>query len=531
MHRPSVMLASLVTTALVAAGCNGSSGQSSSGRQAEYVKDGTFAYAIPDDIGPFDPYRSQLLFAYAGIAYDSLINMQPNGVIVSGLAEKWAADERKATFTLRPDITCSDGTPLTASQVAADLTYLSDPKNASPLYGTFIPTAKMTAAGDDAKRTVTVSLKQPFGFILRTVGLVPIVCGGGLKDPGSLKNSSKGTGPFVLTKVVPGQSYTFARRDGYRWGPGGASTSAPGTPKTLVMRVITNETTAANLMLSGQVNLARVISQDHQRLDARGLKKNSLPTSGAWLWFNHRSDRPTADKQVRQALVQALDLSQVIKVSTDGAGRASTGLVALDPKPCTGDSVAGQLPEHDVAAAEALLDKAGWVKGGDGIRRKGGRRLAIDLHFVATTAPANKTAAELIAAQWKAVGVATKLSSDTRATLSKVMFQTGGYDVYVSGFGANLPSQMVPYLSGPVPPKGTNTAGIENKGYDDLVAKASAATGATACDYWNQAEQALYRELDVVPVSDRYWYFYLRGAQAAVTGFSQPIPTSIRMLR
>lgn len=43
--------------------------------------------------------------------------------------------------------------------------------------------------------------------------------------------------------------------------------------------------------------------------------------------------------------------------------------------------------------------------------------------------------------------------------------------------------------------------------------------------------QALYRELDVVPVSDRYWYFYLRDAQASVTGFSMPVPTSIRVLR
>jgi peptide/nickel transport system substrate-binding protein len=51
-----------------------------------------------------------------------------------------------------------------------------------------------------------------------------------------------------------------------------------------------------------------------------------------------------------------------------------------------------------------------------------------------------------------------------------------------------------------------------------------------ACTYWNQAEQALYRNLDVVPISDRPITNYLNKAEARITGQYIPVPTSLRVL-
>lgn len=204
--------------------------------------------------------------------------------------------------------------------------------------------------------------QKPFGFVLNTVGQLPIVCPKGLTDPNVFKNGSAGTGPFVLTAVVPGQSLTFTVRKGNTWGPGGASTSAPGTPAKVVLKVVSDQTTAANLLLSGGANLAEISGPDGQRLERAGLRKVQRLGSGAWLWFNHLGGRPTAGKQVRQALVQALDLGQVVKVSTGGSGGPSTGLVTRQPRPCTADTVSGQFPKYDLAAAGALLDTAGWRK-------------------------------------------------------------------------------------------------------------------------------------------------------------------------
>ena len=526
MHRPSALPALLLTTSLVATGCNNATTQNGEG-SAKYALNGTFTYDIGDDPGAFDPYHSQLIFGYASLAYDSLVNLRPDGKFVSGLARKWTTSANSATFTLRPDVTCSDGTPLTARQVAADLTYLGNPKNQSPLYGNMIPKEPFKATGDDGTRTVKVAMTKPFGFLLNSIGLTPIVCANGLKNPKLLSSASDGTGPFVLSKVVAGQSFTFTVRKGYRWGPGGAATSVPGTPARVVLRTIPNETTAANLLLSGELNLAQVSGPDQQRLTAQGLKKLAIAGPGAWLWFNQIGGRPGADKRVRQALVQTLDLNQVIKVSTTGGGGASTGLVALEPKPCTGNTVAGLLPRLDVTAAATQLDDAGWGKGADGVRRKAGKPLTIDLHFFPGPSVLNKPTAEFLAQRWKTLGVKVKLTSDDAKGLNRVMFQTSNYDVYLQGFGSSLPSQMVGYLSGPIPPKGTNLAGIHNQDYDRLVGKAATISAPAACPYWDQAEQTLYRDLDLVPISNRLHLYFLKNAEAQVSPF---IPTSIRVL-
>ncbi len=529
--RRLVPMSLLVVTACLAAGCSGSSsragGQAGSAR---YAANGTFTLAIPDDRGVFDPYRTNI-FGYAGLAYDSLVNLQRDGKFVSGLAERWSTSANSASFTLRSGVTCSDGTPLTASQVAADVTYLGKPENRSPQYGVTIPTVPFTVTADDATRVVKIAMKKPFGFLLNTIGTAPIMCAKGLKNPKMLASASDGTGPFVLTASVPGQSYTFTRRKGYTWGPGGAGTSTPGTPAKVVLRIITNETTAANLLLSGEINLARISGQDRERLIARGLARFEVPQAGSALRFNQLDGRPGADKRVRQALVQALDLGELIKVSTGGTGTAATGLVAMEPKPCTGDTVAGQLPRHDASAAGTLLDQAGWALDGKGRRSKDGKPLTLDVHYVPASSTFNKPTAELIAEQWKAIGAQVKLTADTTATFTEVMYKTKNWDVSTQAGGFNLPSQVTPFLSGPVPPNGTNSAGINNGDYESLVAKAETMVPPASCAYWSQAEKALWREVNPVPISNRPWIYFLKGAQAQASGFDLPIPTSIRVLR
>jgi peptide/nickel transport system substrate-binding protein len=530
LTRLAVPLAPAMTICLLTAGCGTGPATSGPNAQGKYVKDGTFTLAISDDLGTFDPYQSNILKQYMKIAYDSMINMRPDGKLVSGLAEKWSATATTATFTLRGDITCSDGTPLTATQVAADLTYIADPKNKSSLYGSQVPATPFTATGDDTARTVTIDMKEPYGFILHTIGLAPIVCGKAMKDRAILKTGSDGTGPFVLTKVTAGQSYTFTRRDGYTWGPGGATTKTPGMPRTVVLRIISNETTAANLLLSGEVNATTIAGEDRHRLTARGLRKIPLAGSGAWLWFNHAPERTTADKRIRQALVAALDTTALVKVNTGGDGTPSQGLAALEPKACPGDTVTGRLPRHDPTAAATLLDQAGWTKNSDGIRTKNGKQLTIDLHYLSALSSFNKPTAELVAEQWKAIGVKTELTGDTLVTMNETMFKTAAFDIYMQGFGVFLPSAMSKYITGPTPPEGVNLAGIDNKTYNDLTAKAITKTPPEACTYWNQAEQALWQETNIAPIANRPTNYFLNKTQAQFMGYETPIPTSIRML-
>lgn len=168
-------------------------------------------------------------------------------------------------------------------------------------------------------------------------------------------------------------------------------------------------------LLSGELNFGQVNEQDKRRLDESGLRNLEFPVAGTWLAFNQLRDRPLADKRVREALIRALDTAEVVKVSTAGTGSVPTGLVVLPPRPCPENTVDGQLPGYDTAAAERLLDEAGWAKGADGVRAKDGKRLTLSLPYAPTYAALDAPTAEYLAEQWRAIGIDVQLNLVTPA--------------------------------------------------------------------------------------------------------------------
>ena len=532
-RRISVAIAGVAVAALAGACGGGGDDQGQGNGPAEYETDGTFTMAMTSDPGTVDPYRNLLSLAeMGGLVYDSLVNRTPDGDYVSGLAKTWDIQADSASFTLVEDATCSDGSPMTASQVAAALDFLKDPANASILYGLLVPTTPFTVTADDAARTVHIKLDQPFSFLLETIGQVPIMCEEGLANPDRLDQESFGTGPFVLSEVVAGDAYTFTRRDDYTWGADGATTDVEGLPKTIVVKIVPNETTAANLLLSGDANMALVGGPDRERLGAQGLESLDLRSTMGELWFNQREGRVAADDEVRLALTAGLDLDELVTVSTSGFGERATGLVGNAGDPCRTDTVEGHLPEYDVDAAAAMLDEAGWVLE-DGVRTRDGEKLSIDLHYTPSDGEGGVAAAELVADKWKELGVDVDLTSDNLNALNSVMFETGDFDAYWAGFKFSLPYQVVPFVSGGLPPTdGTNFSGIDNPDYDRLADEAGQTPGAEGCELWNQAEQALFDSADAVPVADSVAPYFLSGAEAETDGWLHlPIATSIRVFK
>jgi len=524
------MAASTVVVALLATACAGEGADKSDG-PVEYETDGTFTFAMTGDPGAVNPYTNyQVLSEMSFLAYDSLVYKTPDGEFVSGLAKDWEVGSDLATFTLNEGVTCSDGHELTATDVGDALEYLGDPANGSVLYGSLVPSVPYTVTADDEAGTVEVALDEPFPFLAETIARVPILCPAALEEQDRLDRESIGTGPFTLTEAVPGDHYTFTRRDDYAWGPDGATTEAEGLAKTVTIRVVPNETTAANLLLSGEVNMAFVSGADSQRLDAQGLSSLDARVTNGELWFNQREGRPGSDEAVRRALVAALDLDELASVSTAGEGDRATGMVANVDYPCREDTVEGHLPAFDADDAAAVLEEAGWALD-DGVWAKDGEPLEVNLHFTTET-EGGVASSELIAERWKELGVDVEISSDSPNASNSVMFESGDFDAYWVGFNLTLPHQIVPFVTGEAPPNGTNFAAIENADYAQLTGDAIRTVGDESCELWNQAEHSLFDRVDVVPVSESVRSYFLSGAEAETDGRLQlPIPTSIRVVK
>lgn len=506
----------ICATATLLAACGGGSGgdNAGGGGDSEYVDGGTFTMSMAGDPGKLDPQSSAStqLFTVNQLAYDNLVSVDAKtGEIQSQLATDWKVDGKTVTLTLGKGITCADGSDFTATAVADNIAYVGDPKNKSPYLGTFLPVGA-TAKADDAAGTVTITLAQPAPFVLNGLASLPMVCESGMKDRASLADSTAGTGPYELTVATPGDQYTYQVRDGYTWGPDGATTAEKGMPDTVVVKVIQNEGTAANLLLSGDINAVTIQGPDAKRLEGAGMFSTSTPAMVGEQWYNHDDGHETGDADVRMALTQALDLGQLASVATAGAGGPATTFAAIEPVSCPGDSISGSLPAQDVDAAKAVLD---------------GKKLTFLYSSAAGSAVG--AAAELAVQQWEAAGASVTAKGVDETALQQAIFGTGDWDIAWVPLNVNSPDQLVPFLSGPgLADGGTNFSGIDNADYAAGVEKASAMNGTEGCPTWLDAESQLVAAADVIPFANNAVKTFGNGAEFEYPG--QFVPTSLRML-
>ncbi|MFK4087729.1 ABC transporter substrate-binding protein [Kribbella sp. NPDC020789] len=518
--------AAVCAAVLAASGCGGASPAA----QDQTLVDGaTFTFTIDSDPGNLDPQAgaSSWVQQLGRFGYDPLVHIDAQGKILPGLATAWAVTGNRVQLTLKKGVTCSDGTPFTPADVVANLAWVADPKNKSPLLGVYLP-AGTKATADDAAGTVTMTAPRVGSFVLNGLARLPVVCGKGLRDRKTLAQGMVGTGPYTLTAVAANDQYTFTKRDGYTWGPDGLGTATNGLPQKVVAKIIPNPTTAANLLLSGGLNAATMIGPDVKRLRAAKLYTAKMPLLVGEMWFNQAAERPAAGQAVREALTRALDLPQLAKVLTSGAGTPPATLSSVVPLACPGDSVSAVLPTHDLEKAKQLLDKAGWVTGANGVRGKAGQPLALTFAYNTAFGTGISAAAELATKTWTELGVKVTAKPQDTSAINGSLFGTGDWDIAWVGVNTSSPDQLVPFVSGPVPPNGTNFAHIANPAYGAGVAAAATLQGSASCATWLKAESKLVEEVDVVPFANDVLEIFGRGARFENLGGL--VPTSIRML-
>jgi peptide/nickel transport system substrate-binding protein len=510
--------------ALLLSGCAGWPAPSG----AAVVSDGTVRVPLLSDPGTLDPDQSIRADAAAidAFGYDSLVYEDSSGRIVSGIASKWTVDTRSVTFTLRTDVTCSDGARLKASDVKANFDYVKDLGTAAGLMT--MPDSDFTVLADDARGTVTISRSEPYPFLVVGAGALQIVCPRGMADRSRLEHGIDGTGPYTLTEDVPGDHIGLRRRAGYRWGPDGAGAEAAGMPLQVVFPVLPNETAVTNMLLSRDRTAAPLGPAEARRASGRAtlfrLTQAASPTD---LFFNQAPGRPGSDRAVRKALTMALDLTQVRRTAPDAT--QPTGLVTREPQVCPGNTVRDSLPAHDGAAAEKLLDETGWRRGPDRVRSMGGKQLAVVLDYPSSGGDVLNAAMEIVARSWQAIGVPTTVRPLSDNALSRTLFTAGDWDVASLGMGIALPVELIPLVSGAPPPAGTNFASIDNRRYSELVQRAQLMPGKAGCGLWNDAERALFSSVDIVPWATSSVSWYGHGCQFRV-GASGIEPTSVRLL-
>ena len=295
----------------------------------------------------------------ANALQDSLVDIdKTTGELIPSLATEWEwVDDTHCRFTLRDDVTMSDGTPL----VAEDVVYTV---NCAMEYSANNDSGQYFAdAVADDEHTVTIGFTTAAPDLLKMIawsnfGIVSedeINALGGVEA--AVKNPSFGSGKYIFREWVSGQSITLDRNDNY-WDP-----EYKGYFKTIKFTFTNDPAARAMAVMSGDLNVA----YDMPISMASTYKGNDqvqliVHTFGQNTRLNYNQGvnaGPTKDVRVRQAIDKALNFDAIAGVGTAGMASEVHSLFP-DESPYYHEVYTSEERAQDIEGAKALLAEAGY---------------------------------------------------------------------------------------------------------------------------------------------------------------------------
>ncbi|WP_308799475.1 ABC transporter substrate-binding protein [Agromyces silvae] len=377
---PAFAVAAAATFAL--AGC-AAGGQAAAG---DPVDGGTIVYAHQQE--PACVFGGWIEQAYLSAnVLDSLVSLDEDGTAVPWLAEEWGVsdDGLHWTFELKPGVTFTDGSPLTAEAVAYNFDHwVNHGGNGTALawLGGYYEGA---SAVDEL--TVQVDLSKPYPRLAETLtqGYFGIQSQEALETRSDEANceSPIGTGAFVVDHWNRGQEIVLTRNDEYTSPPANAGHTGPAHVEEVVWKFVADATTRVAALKSGEVDaIYDVPAVQWNSTEQAGFTLEKYVTGGRpqQLTFN-TAEGPFTDERVRQAFAYSLDRQTLVET----IGR---GVIPYEGNGGVSQSTPGWSQEaadrytFDLDQAEALLDEAGWTgTDADGYRTKDGETLDIVLPY------------------------------------------------------------------------------------------------------------------------------------------------------
>lgn len=418
------------------------------------------------------------------ILYDTLVTITETGY-EGCLAESWeiSDDGKVYTFHIRPNVYFSDGEICDAHAIKANFDAIIENKERHTWLAVMNLLVSVEATDD---MTFVITLSEPYYPLLTELGVTrPFAM---LSPKAMIDGSTKdgvlahiGTGPYVLTDFVIDEYAVFEVNDTY-WG------EKPAIDK-ITVKVIPDNQTRILALEKGEIDLiygknmidAEAISQ---YMDQEGFTVAlSDPTSTRQLVIN-TTDEILSDIKVRTALQHATNKGAISEGIFYGIEKPADTLFAETVPYCDIDLVPYQ---YDLDLAASLLDEAGWVVAGNGIREKEGKKLEFELLFNSSSVT-EKSIAEYLQAEYLNLGIKMNISGAEEQAYRDRM-KAGDFDV-VFNISWGLPYDPQSSLSGMTAPVYGDYAaqlGLSNKAeIDSAIAKVLVSTS-------EEERQDLYR--------------------------------------
>ncbi|GAB4064299.1 ABC transporter substrate-binding protein [Angustibacter speluncae] len=471
------------------AACGGGTSGSTAGAtdSGERVHGDTLTIAAGAPPNSLDPALVDAAFTtYTMLGYESLLYRAADGSLQPGLAESWevADGNQQLDLVLRPDVTFSDGTPVSAEAVVASLQHAQSSPGAQ---ATMLLGMTFTATGEG---TVSIASATPNPLLAETFsqfyGVGQIVGPAGLENAAEVASGALtvGAGPYVLDpdETVAGDHYTYTARGDY-------FEDDRQNFDTVVVRVISNPQAVVNALRTGQVDVAiggdaTVASQ----VESAGLVVDAMPFVFQGLNLLDREgtvSEPLGDVRVRQAINYAIDRETVATAVLGEYGVPTTQTVT-EGSDGWSQEAADAYP-YDPDKARELLAEAGYEDG-------------FTLPVASATFAGIDTMAQAIKGQLAEVGITVELSTSADVGTYLQDMTSREFPATAIGYGAQPMHLEGQGLFLPTAPA-FNAFGTDDPVLTDLYAQAAAADPEARADLDRQMQLHLVENAWFAPVA------------------------------
>jgi peptide/nickel transport system substrate-binding protein len=424
------------------------------------------------------------------------------------IASSWdiSKDGKTYTFHLRPNLKWSDGKPFSSEDAAFTL-------KAFAQYNTYLvkvqPNIESVETPD--ANTFVVHLKEPQsaaleGFDKEVFPIMPKHIYEGTDIPTNPANRAPvGMGPFRFVKWEEGRGITFERNE-YYWDQ----------PRpyldSVVALFIPNVQQQQNALYRGEVDVlrpalpqvARTIEQAKAKnaFEVREVKVNAAERLS--LDMNITRDM-LAKPLVRQALLVAIDRERISKDVYQGLAFPAMNAIPEQFTQLTDPSVDyNKQFAYDPAKAAKMLDEAGFPL-------KDGKRFTMELtSAVNADSFFAEPAAQIISANWRAIGVDVKLSLLEGQLWTNKVYKERAFDVSMVSLTARTDPVFgvdrsflcntgnIPYV---------NPTGYCNSELDKIAATAGAVPTEERRQWYKKYEEIVARDMPHLTLTNAKKFF------------------------
>ena len=354
------------------------------------------------------------------------------------------------TWKLRPGVTWHDGQPFTSADVQFTVEAINGPHYNPESTDGF---DRISSVDTPDLLTAIVHYKEIYApYDIQFIrGALPkhLLQGRDIDRAQDYNRNPLGTGPYHVVEWKAGQ-HILLERVAHYW-------RGDQYPKIrqLLFTFVANTNTRINQLKSGEVHVVPLVPWDKYREFADSKVITVAKTAGnayEHVTLNEKRFPPFADVRVRRALISALDREALVRTILDGLAPVAHG--PIQPVSWAYSDRVTRYP-FDPAKARALLDQAGWKTAADGIRERGGTRLAFTLITQAGYA-IRENIAQAIERQWRDVGVDVKVELTDGTAISAVWFE-GRFDAMLHWWQMPSDPELTTFFAADrTPPAGRN---------------------------------------------------------------------------